>query len=48
MVMAVVISTSVSIPLISVYAFWIAVIGYAILVLGRVVKTAWIAKTFQN
>jgi heme/copper-type cytochrome/quinol oxidase subunit 1 len=34
-----IISTFVSIPMISVHAFWIAVVGYIVLVIGCVVKT---------
>jgi hypothetical protein len=34
-----VISMFVSIPMISVHAFWIAVVGYIVLVIGCVVKT---------
>jgi heme/copper-type cytochrome/quinol oxidase subunit 1 len=40
LVVLAIIATFVSIPYISMYAFWVAVIGYVILVIGCTVKTA--------
>ncbi len=35
-----IVSTFVKIPFISMYAFWVAVIGYVVLVIGCTLKTA--------
>jgi hypothetical protein len=40
LVVLAIVSTFVSIPYVSMYAFWIAVVGYVILVIGCTVKTA--------
>jgi hypothetical protein len=40
LVVLAVLGTFVSIPFVSMYAFWLAVIGWAVLVFGCVVKTA--------
>ena len=40
LVVLAIIATLVHIPFISVYAFWVAVIGYVVLVIGVWVKTA--------
>jgi hypothetical protein len=39
LVVVAILSTFVSIPVVSMHAFWIAVIGYVILVIGCTVKT---------
>jgi hypothetical protein len=39
LVVAAIISTCVFIPVISVNAFWVAVIGYVVLVIGCTIKT---------
>lgn len=40
LVAAAIISTFVSIPIVTMHAFWIAVIGYVVLVIGCWLKTA--------
>jgi heme/copper-type cytochrome/quinol oxidase subunit 1 len=39
LVVLAIVSTFVSIPFVSMYAFWVAVVGYAILVIGCLFKT---------
>ncbi|MGP0058883.1 MAG: hypothetical protein ACLPID_06325 [Beijerinckiaceae bacterium] len=40
LVVLAIVSTFVKIPFISMYAFWVAVIGYVVLVIGCTLKTA--------
>jgi hypothetical protein len=40
LVILAIVSIYVRIPYITVYAFWVAVVGYAILVIGNIFKTA--------
>jgi heme/copper-type cytochrome/quinol oxidase subunit 1 len=39
LVVLAIVSTFVSIPFVSMYAFWVAVVGYVILVIGCLFKT---------
>jgi hypothetical protein len=39
LVVLAIVSTFVHIPYVSMYAFWVAVVGYAVLVIGCTVKT---------
>jgi heme/copper-type cytochrome/quinol oxidase subunit 1 len=40
LVVLAIVATFVSIPFVSMYAFWVAVVGYVILVIGCLFKTA--------